>query len=118
MQDGFEFKNYRREGRLFTSRATIAALIVVLSLLGIMARMAYLQIHQHRHFTTLAQDNRVKLIPLAPTRGLIYDRNNRLLALNRPAYNLGNFLRRLCLPKAVKHWSLRSVQIKLIKIGA
>ena len=31
---------------------------------------------------------------------------------------LGNFLRRLCLPKAVKHWSLRSVQIKLIKIGA
>ncbi len=34
------------------------------------------------------------------------------------AYNLGNFLRRLCLPKAVKHWSLLSVQIKLIKIGA
>ena len=34
------------------------------------------------------------------------------------AYNLGNFLRRLCLPKAVKHWSLRSVQVKLIKIGA
>ena len=34
------------------------------------------------------------------------------------AYNLGNFLCRLCLPKAVKHWSLRSVQIKLIKIGA
>ena len=32
--------------------------------------------------------------------------------------NLGNFLRRLYLPKAVKHWSLRSVQIKLIKIGA
>ena len=29
----------------------------------------------------------------------------------------GNFMRRLCLPKAVKHWSLRSVQIKLIKIG-
>ena len=32
-------------------------------------------------------------------------------------YNLGNFLRRLCLPKAVKHWSLRSVQVKLIKMG-
>ena len=29
----------------------------------------------------------------------------------------GNFLRRLCLPKAVKHWSLRSVQVKLIKMG-
>ena len=33
------------------------------------------------------------------------------------AYNRGNFLRTLFLPKAVKHWSLRSVQIKLIKIG-
>ena len=33
------------------------------------------------------------------------------------AYNLGNFLRRLCLPKAVKYWSLRSLQAKLIKIG-
>ena len=33
------------------------------------------------------------------------------------AYNLGNFLRRLGLPKSVKDWSLRSVQVKLIKIG-
>ena len=33
------------------------------------------------------------------------------------AYNLGNFLRRLCLPKAVKHRSLQSLQVKFIKIG-
>jgi hypothetical protein len=33
------------------------------------------------------------------------------------AYNLGNFLRRLCLPQAIKDWSLRSLQVKLIKIG-
>lgn len=33
------------------------------------------------------------------------------------AYNLGNTLRRLALPKAIKDWSLRSVQVKLIKIG-
>ena len=31
--------------------------------------------------------------------------------------NLGSFLRRLCLPKAVERWSLRSVQVKLIKMG-
>ena len=43
--------------------------------------------------------------------------NQVRLALFILAYNLGNFLRRLCLPKAIKHWSLRSVQIKLIKIG-
>ena len=34
------------------------------------------------------------------------------------AYNLGNFLRRLCLPKAINDWSLRSLQVKLIKMGA
>ncbi len=33
------------------------------------------------------------------------------------AYNLGNFLRRLCLPKAISDWSLRSLQVKLIKMG-
>jgi len=34
------------------------------------------------------------------------------------AYNLGNFLRRLVLPGKIKHWSLRSLLVKLIKIGA
>ena len=43
--------------------------------------------------------------------------NQVRLALFILAYNLGNFLRRLCLPKAVKNWSLRSVQVKFIKIG-
>ena len=33
------------------------------------------------------------------------------------AYNLENFLRQLCRPQSVKHWSLRSVQVKLIKTG-
>ena len=88
MSSNFEFKDYRQEGRLFSSRAIIAGLVVVLALLGTLGRMFYLQVDQHEHFTTLAQDNRVKLIPLPPTRGLIYDRNNRLLALNRPAFNL------------------------------
>lgn len=34
------------------------------------------------------------------------------------AYNMGNFVRRFALPKEVSHWSLRSIQLKLIKIGA
>jgi hypothetical protein len=43
--------------------------------------------------------------------------NQARLALFVLAYNLGNFLRRLALPEAVKDWSLRSVQVRLIKIG-
>ena len=40
------------------------------------------------------------------------------LALFVLAYNLGNFLRRLVLPRRIKHWSLRTLLTKLIKIGA
>jgi hypothetical protein len=44
--------------------------------------------------------------------------NQARLQLFVLAYNLGNFLRRLALPKVVKEWSLRSLQLKLIKTGA
>ena len=48
--------------------------------------------------------------------GLYRVANQVRLALFILAYNLWNRLRRLCLPKAVKHWSLRSLQVKLIKL--
>jgi hypothetical protein len=44
--------------------------------------------------------------------------NQVRLALFVLAYNLGNFLRRFALPGEISQWSLRSVQLKLIKIGA
>ena len=43
--------------------------------------------------------------------------NEARLKLFIMAYNLGNFLRTLVLPEGIKHWSLRSIQLKLIKIG-
>ena len=46
-------------------------------------------------------------------------RNNEVrLQLHALAYNLGNFMRTLALPKAVEHWSLTTLREKLIKIGA
>jgi hypothetical protein len=47
-----------------------------------------------------------------------YASNRVRLALFVLAYNLGNFLRRFALPRDVSHWSLSSIQLKLIKIGA
>ncbi len=44
--------------------------------------------------------------------------NQARLGLFVLAYNLGNFLRRFVLPGKIKHWSLRSLLVKLIKIGA
>jgi penicillin-binding protein 2 len=81
-------KNYLHESQLFLGRAIVSAIIVIALLLALVLRLGYLQIVSHDHFTTLSQDNRVKLAPLAPTRGLIYDRNGVLLAQNVPAYSL------------------------------
>ena len=47
-----------------------------------------------------------------------FNDNQVRLQLFALAYNLGNFLRRLALPKRVREWSLRTLRVKLIKIGA
>jgi hypothetical protein len=47
-----------------------------------------------------------------------FEDNQVRLQLFVLAYNLGNFLRRLALPTAVKHWSLTTMRDKLVKIGA
>jgi len=44
--------------------------------------------------------------------------NEVRLQLFALAYNLGNFLRSLVLPKKIAHWSLTTLREKLIKIGA
>jgi penicillin-binding protein 2 len=81
-------KDYLRESRLFTHRAITAALLVFILIGILLLRLIDLQILNHSHFTTLSRDNRVKLEPLPPTRGLIYDRNGTILAQNLPTHSL------------------------------
>ncbi|MCU7915199.1 MAG: penicillin-binding protein 2 [Candidatus Thiodiazotropha sp. (ex Gloverina cf. vestifex)] len=81
-------KDHLYESQLFLSRAIVSGILVILVLLLLAGRMFYLQVAGHDHFTTLSKDNRVKLQPLPPTRGLIYDRNGLILAQNLPAYSL------------------------------
>ncbi len=81
-------KDHLREGKLFTNRVVIFAVICILSSLVLVSRAAYLQIMNHDHFTTLSQDNRLNIAPIEPVRGLIYDRNGVVLAQNVPIYNL------------------------------
>lgn len=76
------------ESRLFMGRAIAMLVIFTLLVMALVARLVYLQIIAHDHFTTLSEDNRVKILPEPPNRGLIYDRNGILLAENLPAYRL------------------------------
>ncbi len=60
--------------------------IVVTCLLILICRYAYLQIVHYDDFTTASDKNRIRLQPLAPARGYIYDRNGVLLADNYPVF--------------------------------
>jgi penicillin-binding protein 2 len=81
-------KDIAVESRIVRGRV-IAACFGVLLLAGLLVlRMAQLQVIEYEHFSTLSEDNRVKIVPLAPTRGLIYDRNGVELAQNTPTFSL------------------------------
>ncbi|OGT06686.1 MAG: penicillin-binding protein 2, partial [Gallionellales bacterium RBG_16_57_15] len=61
----------------------------VLALLAILlARFAYLQMVRHDHYQTLAESNRISVVPIVPNRGLILDRNGVVLAHNYSGYTL------------------------------
>jgi penicillin-binding protein 2 len=82
------FKNGHEGKRLYQYRAGFAIAFMLLLLALLISRLIFLQVYNHEHFTTLSQDNRIRLQPLPPTRGLIFDRNGVLLAENLPAYQL------------------------------
>lgn len=81
-------KNALRETRLFKDRIILAWLFALLLTGLLVSRMVYLQVVNHEHYTTLSEKNRLKILPLPPTRGLIYDRNGVVLAENQPAFSL------------------------------
>ena len=88
MPQHIALKDPHRESRIYSAR-TVAAILIVLALLGvILARYHSLQITEYEIYRTQSDSNRVKLQPLPPKRGLIYDRNGVLLADNRPSFSL------------------------------
>ena len=81
-------KNLRLEFQLFRERAIVSAGIVAMTFLVLLTRLYDLQITNHAHYQTRSQENHVRVLPVAPTRGLIFDRNGVLLADNKPNYQL------------------------------
>ncbi len=82
------FRDYTAESALFVRRALVA-FVGILLLSGVLAFNLYnLQIVRFQDYQTRSNDNRIKLVPIAPSRGIIYDRNGTPLALNRTIYQL------------------------------
>lgn len=88
MSEKRTFKNLDLEYRLFKERVYVAFALLVLLVLVLVARMLYLQVYQYEVYSTRSDKNRMHIRAMPPTRGLIYDREGRILAENLPSYNL------------------------------
>lgn len=83
-----EFRNHDAEAKLFMRRALISLLIVFI-LTGVLIYNLYrLQVLSFEQYQTRSDVNRIKLVPIPPIRGLIYDRNGVPIAINRATYQL------------------------------
>lgn len=83
-----ELKNFQHEQYYFKLRLGFTA-FVVFGLFGVLAfRFSYLQIKQYQHYQTLAENNRISLVPIVPNRGLILDKNGVVMAHNFFVYTL------------------------------
>ncbi|MBS0289237.1 MAG: penicillin-binding protein 2 [Proteobacteria bacterium] len=76
------------EKRLTSQRAIIGTILIGIMIAGLLVRIAYLQITDHQKYATLSNNNQLRLVPIPPPRGLIYDRNGKILAKNIPAFHL------------------------------
>jgi penicillin-binding protein 2 len=81
-------KDHHAEQQLFERRAIAAAVIMVLAVGAVIARLVWLQVVKYDYFVQLSQGNRIRIEPIPPNRGLIMDRNGLILATNAPSYQL------------------------------
>ena len=82
------FKDFAAEEKLFLRRVVVAFGLVVICFGILLFNLYNLQIRQHQYYTTRSNENDIKMLPVAPTRGMIYDRNGIPLVRNVTWYDI------------------------------
>ena len=85
---GTAIKNREAELTIFRNRALVAGTVILIAFGALVTRMFYLQVMKHDYFHSLAEANRISVVPVVPNRGIITDRNGVVLAANYSAYTL------------------------------
>jgi penicillin-binding protein 2 len=83
-----ELKNYLHEQHDFRLRLAVLGLLVAIAFFALAIRFYFLQINRYDYYQTLAENNRISVVPIAPNRGLITDRNGVVIAHNFFVYTL------------------------------
>ncbi len=76
------------ENHIFLNRIIVLLIFMLLLVGGLVSRLVYLQVTGHEKYHSMATNNRIKVMSIPPTRGIIYDKKGRVLAENLPAYSL------------------------------
>ena len=83
-----QMQDWARETRLTQARVGVLAALMLVVMVGLLYRYFYLQIVQNETFRAQSDRNRIAVRAVAPTRGVIVDREGRLLAENLPSFTL------------------------------
>ena len=81
-------KDHYSERRLFIARVILTSVVAILLLGLVVARLVQLQVIDYGYFAERSQGNRIRIEAVPPIRGLMFDRQGRILAENLPAYQL------------------------------
>lgn len=73
-----ELRDHPIELQKFRIRLAISVIFVLALFSALYVRFYYLQITQQDHYSTLAEANRISILPLVPNRGLIFDRHGKV----------------------------------------
>ena len=72
----------------FQARLKILFSLVIILFFILLIKIFYLQVIEHKLYKALSNKNSIKVIPLPPNRGIIFDRNNKILADNKLSFTL------------------------------
>jgi penicillin-binding protein 2 len=88
MATGVRIKDHQKEQRSFFQRSAVAAFAILALMLLLLGRLVLLQVVRYDYYTDQAEGNRARIVPIPANRGLILDRNGKVLAENRPSFQL------------------------------
>lgn len=80
--------DHAAEALLFNRRIVFSVIVVLVLFSVLLLNLYQLQVVRYEEYSTRADGNRIKLVPLSPNRGMIFDRNGILLAENSPVHSL------------------------------
>ena len=81
-------RDHSAEANLVARRTVVSVIFVCVLMSVIIVNLYQLQVRQYEDYQTRSNGNRIKVLPVAPNRGLIYDRNGEILAENKPVFSL------------------------------